>query len=163
MDFRGIWTIADFADETITLEGKDCSHQHSVRVFACKDTTFWINDKIKASMFEGCVGCTIHISEQVAPIELVNCKRCKIFAHKSMPFAMFEKSSDCVLNLFQETRKCTISTNSSTTIKMKYPKEGVANDSELDEDWCHFSIPEIYETRVLDENKAETTAYMECE
>jgi hypothetical protein len=114
-------------------------------------------------MFEGCVGCEIHIDSQVSPIELVNCKRCKIYAYKSIPFVQFEKSQDCILNLFSATRKCCASTNSSTTIKIKYPKEGVADDSELDEDWCQFTIPEIYETRVMDENKAETIPYMETE
>jgi adenylyl cyclase-associated protein len=161
-DFRNIWTIENFVNDTVTLEGDDISHKHTVKVFSCKNIVFNVNGKVKSSLFEGCEGCIINIQSQVSPIELVNCKRCKIYATVSIPFVAFEKSQDCILNLTQETKKCVTSSNFSSCIKVKWPKDGAANDSEIDSDWCSFTIPEIYETRVGNDS-AETTPYLETE
>jgi len=99
-------------------------------------------------MFEGCKGCEIHVDASVSPIDLVNTTKTKVFCYKSIPFVNFEKSSDCKLHLFNATKNCTVSTTGSSTISLKYPKEGKADDSEVDEDWTSFSIPEIYETKI---------------
>lgn len=94
-----VWTIEDFENETVTLEGADISHKHGVRVFGCKNTEFNINGKVKSIMFEGCRGCRVNIQSSVSPIELCNSERMKLYLLKSIPLVNIEKSRDCTVNL----------------------------------------------------------------
>lgn len=87
------WTIENFKNETITLDGNDLDKNVLVNVYNCMKVKLVLVGKFSNFMLSRCKRTQIVVQECIAMGEVINCDDIKVHVETSLPTVSVEKSN----------------------------------------------------------------------
>lgn len=138
------WYVQNYGKEVLKFEGEDVQMNYGWALIKCQDTTIVIDGKFKTIMLENCSNVKVILSNVMANMEVINCKKITVTIKESCPHISLERTQGIHIYLFPPAKGAKIHSTCSQSMVVHYPRVDAAEDDE----WLDIAIPETNVTHL---------------